>query len=392
MPRHGQTAALLSLALAAVSCRHTGTIDYRHADGAADARRALMDSGHFHVLAVRVGDSVISPSDTTAYKQRSVNVQAGPEDPVVYLPVSSDPSRPGWPSSTQISYMKAYNTELFALLDTNLMRAHSPLDGGTAAAPPPLAADSAPAPQGTLALDEGAFGLSNSDGTRLITMDSVATPSQIHWAICNRGHLYHIRFVHAQAGVPDSASPQTAGNFGHLTGDVFAAADTIHPAGDDDCYLTADTSLVRSVTPILAGPTSDCSGALRVRLSEAKHREVVHCWQIARTSSSVISAAQFVTQDSSALASIVVAAGGQLLFEDFPATYRGPDESTWRVDDGGQFSPENFSVLFLGQVRGTWVMGLTWLGAEGVDDYVLFADSASSFREAEKTYRYVVPN
>ena len=102
-------------------------------------------------------------------------------------------------------------------------------------------------------------------------------------------------------------------------------------------------------------------------------------------------AVQFATQDSNGLASIVVDAGGLLLFEDYPATYRGLDESTWRVDDGGEFSPD-FGVLFLGQVRGVWLLVLTWAGAEGIDAYVLAADSSTSVREVEKTYRYTIPN
>lgn len=121
---------ILSLTAVALGCRHTATVDYGHANGVADARRAFMDSGHFHVLAVRVGDSVISPSDTTAYKQRSINIEVGPEGPIIYLPVASDPARPGWPSSAQLSYIKAYNTELFALLDTNVM--HAPASWGVA--------------------------------------------------------------------------------------------------------------------------------------------------------------------------------------------------------------------------------------------------------------------
>jgi hypothetical protein len=81
----------------------------------------MVDSNHFHVLAVKVGDSVISPSDTTAYTERSYNVEVGPDGPVVYLPIESSPSRPGWPSDAQLRYLNSYNTALFSLLDTNFM-------------------------------------------------------------------------------------------------------------------------------------------------------------------------------------------------------------------------------------------------------------------------------
>ena len=116
------TGATFVVALVASACRpRSPTIDYRSADPVTDARRAVIDSGHFHTLAVKVGDSVISPSDTTVLRVHSYNVQVGPEGPIIYLPVQSAPNRPGWPSEDQLRYMKRYNTELFALLDTNAM-------------------------------------------------------------------------------------------------------------------------------------------------------------------------------------------------------------------------------------------------------------------------------
>jgi hypothetical protein len=120
--------AALSIVVAGLglACARSSKIDYEHADPIADARRAFVDSGHFHTLAVRVGDSVISPSDTTAYKDPSYNVEVGPEGPIIYLPLQAAPTRPGWPSEAQLRYMNAYNTELFALLDTNFMNVRLP--------------------------------------------------------------------------------------------------------------------------------------------------------------------------------------------------------------------------------------------------------------------------
>ena len=96
-------------------------IDYRTADPVADARLAMIDSGHFHLLAVKVGDSVIAPSDTSVLKERSYNVEVAPEGGMVFLAIDPDPHRPGWPSVEQLRYLTRYNTELFALLDTNYM-------------------------------------------------------------------------------------------------------------------------------------------------------------------------------------------------------------------------------------------------------------------------------
>jgi hypothetical protein len=116
--------AFLPVLLAA--CGSSSRIDYRLADPIADARRALIDSGHFHMLAVRVGDSVIIPSDATAYMERSYNVQVAPEGGVVFLPLDPSRRRPSWPSDQQVAYIERYNTALFAFLDTNAMSAGVP--------------------------------------------------------------------------------------------------------------------------------------------------------------------------------------------------------------------------------------------------------------------------
>jgi hypothetical protein len=101
-------------------------IDYVNADPVADARRALVDSGHFHMLAVRVGDSVINPVDSTVLNERSYNVQVAPEGAIVFLPVDPAAGRRGWPSDAQLAYITRYNTAIFALLDTNALRARLP--------------------------------------------------------------------------------------------------------------------------------------------------------------------------------------------------------------------------------------------------------------------------
>ena len=78
--------------------------------------------------------------------------------------------------------------------------------------------------------------------------------------------------------------------------------------------------------------------------------------------------------------------------QDFPATYRGPQQDLWRVEDGGTFSPEGFAIPFIGRLRGTYFVGLTWAGAEGEASLLLVADSARAFRTVRKSYRYWVPN
>ncbi|HVH66387.1 MAG TPA: hypothetical protein VM716_00820 [Gemmatimonadales bacterium] len=113
---------------------------------------------------------------------------------------------------------------------------------------------------------------------------------------------------------------------------------------------------------------------------------------MAQTTTAVdLLAAQFAAIDSSALASLVMVHDTSLLFENFPAVYRGPDESVWRVDDGGVFSPGDIQILFMAQLPRTYIMAIPWAGAEGESDQLVQADSAGAFRTILRDYRYWVP-
>src|SRR5437588_683389 len=74
-----------------------------------------------------------------------------------------------------------------------------------------------------------------------------------------------------------------------------------------------------------------------------------------------------------------------------PRRHRRPDESVWRVDDQGVFSPGDFAILFVAQLSHACVMAITWAGVEGESDELLLADSTDVFRTVTRAYRYWVP-
>jgi hypothetical protein len=204
--------------------------------------------------------------------------------------------------------------------------------------------------------------------------------------------MYRVTYARRQARRPADNGRQVAANFGNARGDVFRVTGGQAQA-DETCYLTADSSLVAGMVPF--GPVTDstCDGTHTRRAAAIKRRAVLHCWRLGSAGANVaILALQFAVVDTSALASVVIADGEQLFFQDFPASYHGPDQDLWRVEDGGTLSPEAFGILFIGRLRGTYFMGLTWAGAEGEASYLLVADSTAAFRTVTKTYRYWVPN
>jgi hypothetical protein len=106
--------ALLTLGVLACA---GGSMDYNTADPVADARAAL-EAGNFHLVAVKLGDSTVSPIDS-AYEHVSINVEVGPDGPIRYLDLVEDPDAPRQPSRAQMSYMKRFNTEMFRMLEEN---------------------------------------------------------------------------------------------------------------------------------------------------------------------------------------------------------------------------------------------------------------------------------
>jgi hypothetical protein len=242
-----------------------------------------------------------------------------------------------------------------------------------------------------LAFGPGGFALTNSGGSELIALDSLASPERIRVALCGDGTAFPVRYARHQTPKPTDTGRQVAANFDNMGGDVFRVTSG-RPSGDQTCYLAPDSELVATQLSVRAAASSACSPSVRQDLAAIKQRSLLNCWPMASVQPSIqVVAAEFAHVDRSALASIVLVTNSGLLFQDFPATYSGPEGDTWRADDGGVFSPEGFSVLFLCQVRGVYVMALTWAASEGENAYLLVADSADAFRTVSHAYRYWVP-
>ncbi len=257
----------------------------------------------------------------------------------------------------------------------------------------PPAAGRAPAPDssGPLRRSHGAFAFPDSSGTLLLALESVPEPASVRTAICRDAGRRPAGFLRAQERAASDNGRQTGRNFANLPGQVFRVSGGRVPA-EETCYLSADSALAAGAAPAAPGPLADCRPEWTARVATARGRAVVRCRPMAAGPGGlVLFAAVFQTLDTNALASIVALDGDRLRFADFPATYGGPDESVWRVDDGGEFRPEDFRVLFVSRVRGVLVLGLTWAGSEGEDAYLLAADSGESFRTVSQAYRYWAP-
>ena len=78
-----------------------------------------------------------------------------------------------------------------------------------------------------------------------------------------------------------------------------------------------------------------------------------------------IAVIEFSRHLTQALASLVVIDGERRIYVDYPATFKGPGDDLWRVDDGGNIHAEGFEVVFLLKRGTTYVLAIDWAGAEG---------------------------
>lgn len=236
---------------------------------------------------------------------------------------------------------------------------------------------------------KGSFAYVDSSGTQLLALDSVPDPSTILGALCWGGIALPVRYDRRQARQAGDNGRQLAYNFRNQQGDVFRVMQERAPP-DKTCYLSRDSALLANASTAAMREPSDCSPTHASRLAAAKRRQVIHCWHIASTPTNLeVLAVQFATIDSNALASLAVVGDSSLWFQDFPAVYN--DETTWRVDDGGVFSPKDFDILFVAALPYGYVMAIAWAGAEGESCELLLADSAGAFRTLTTGYRYWAP-
>ena len=358
-------------------------------------------------LTILDGLPVFSPNRLRIVVAMPYDYQVSPHSSITVLRVDSldvsrewsealsawEPSAPTWLSDSLIrlqrQYTDSFSGDVSGPVTTVLLRLargtwsleRDTSAGDTSTTPTPRR----PAPL------QGTFAYVDSSGTQLLALGTLADPATVVGAVCPGGRVLPVRYDRRQRGQRDDSHREVVSNFSREPGIVFRLTRGKAEA-DQTCYLSADSVLLAQAVGVTRLGLSACLTPQASRLAVSKQRQVVHCWRLARSAADAeLLAVQFATIDSSALASLVVVRDSSLLFQDFPAVYRGAHESVWRVDDGGVFSPEAFTILFVAQLSHAYVMAITWAGAEGESDELLVADSTHMFRTVVRDYRYRVP-
>ena len=228
-----------------------------------------------------------------------------------------------------------------------------------------------------------AFAFPNEQGTRLLATADITNPESLRIALCSSGQQVQVQFERRQPEGADSTGRQTPRNFANTAGAVFRITGA-KVSADVTCML-ADESFVRGATVLpLKRPADDarCPKARYPDFQADKGRPVVGCWPIAEsTAGARIALIEFERRLTYALASLIVVDGDRRIYVDYPAKFKAPGDTLWRVDDGGEINPDSFRVVFLLKRGSSYLLAVDWGGAEGSALALHVSESGGQFKE-----------
>lgn len=199
-----------------------------------------------------------------------------------------------------------------------------------------------------------------------------------------------------QTGNENNNGRELANNIPNMSGYLFKVEGDA--AKRDETYVLVDSAVFPQAALLelqpadLAGPQLAADDPLRKSIAAAKGRKIKAAWKLAGLGPDrQLYLVQFVRQDKDMLFSLVLEEDGKLSFKDYPAKITDNEYSVWRVDDGGEVSPQMFSLLFAAQAAEGMLLGLNWWGAEGVNSFFL-KQEGNGFTELTIEYgRYTSP-
>lgn len=245
------------------------------------------------------------------------------------------------------------------------------------------------------------FGFTNTDGSQIIVTGQNAgleTSMPDYGKIIGEGgKTYSVQFAKWQKGSEQSNGRDTANNFAHLEGYIFDVIDG-KAAGNETYYVVNEQdfdlkSLIKISSPERTETDAELESeeALKDNISLMKDRGVSDMWSLADIGSDQkLYLVKFKNKDKDRLFSLVLFTGDDFLFRDYPAIAED-ETSVWRVDDGGEVSPDMFPLLFAAETKQGLLLGLSWWGSEGINTFFL-AENEGNLEELEITYgRYTAP-
>lgn len=245
------------------------------------------------------------------------------------------------------------------------------------------------------------FGFANADGSQIIVTGQEAgletSLSEYDHIIGEAGKTYGVRFAKWQTGSDQSSGRETANNFTNLEGYVFDVLDG--KAAPNETYYVVKKqdfdleSLLEITPPAQKGTDAELEAeeTLKENISLMRDRDVTQIWTLAGIGSErKLYLVRFADKGKDRLFSIALFNGENFLFRDYPAVAED-DISVWRVDDGGEVSPDMFPLLLAAETKQGLLLGMSWWGAEGVNSFFLLEDGENLGELDIKYGRYTSP-
>ncbi|BFH60816.1 MULTISPECIES: hypothetical protein [Paenibacillus] len=256
---------------------------------------------------------------------------------------------------------------------------------------PPSAAHS-----GELKGNELMFGYTDQTGQKILGLlgdpdKNHPSPKTLTSVIYAPGKQFGVSYVKHQARSSKSNGRQNANNFINDEGELFKVKNAANKLSSDASVLLATKNAFQGHTflSLKTVHKGKFSSKTVQAIEKAKNRKVVNHGLVATTASGAeIGLVEFAKGGGKPLASLVLADKNLLLFEDFIGN--NDSQSTWRVDDGGEISAENFGLLFVSRSKTGYALGVEWYGPEGTNLTVL-QQKGSKFRVVTENGRYQVP-
>ncbi|RCX22688.1 hypothetical protein DFP94_101269 [Fontibacillus phaseoli] len=247
------------------------------------------------------------------------------------------------------------------------------------------------------------FGFANADGSQIIVtgQKSGLESSLLEYGnmIGEGGKTFEVRFVKWQKSSEQSNGRDTANNFANLEGYIFEVIDG--KATPNETYYVVNEqdfdfeSLLEITSPAQTERATnaelEAEETLMENISLMRDHDVSQIWTLADVGSErKLYLVRFENKDKDRLFSIVLFNGEDFLYRDYPAVAKD-DNSVWRVDDGGEVSPDMFQLLLAAETEQGLLLGLSWWGAEGINSFFLLEDG-ENFEELDIEYgRYTLP-
>lgn len=233
------------------------------------------------------------------------------------------------------------------------------------------------------------YSFADRSGKYLIAF-SGSKDTKLSKAIGEGGRILDVKFIRHQARSDQDDGRQWANNFDHLEGMIYEVIGD--PASPDQTYYLINDSRVnvKAFIPVTSHIRANVEDSVKKAIQNKKSLQIEKIWEIGQIGpDNRIYLAQFKKKGKKVTASIIFQHGSQLAAKDYVADY--DPGSTWRVDDGGEVTPEMFSFLFAAPTSNGLLVGMEWAGAEGRNAFILSQTDKAVIELEAKGARYMSP-